>query len=105
MSNNLGVNIAQLEATAVKLREKKEIMSEKLDSISSAVEQVDSILQSDATKDMRAIAAQMSDRFSEIKKEVEGFAIRLDVIIENYKNATANASDQTSSMNNLFSKG
>lgn len=105
MSNNLGVNIAKLEETAAKLREKKEVMSEKLDSISSAVEQVDSILQSDATKDMRAIAAKMADRFSEIEKEVEGFAVFLDGIIENYKNATANASQQTSSMNNLFSKG
>lgn len=103
MANNLGVSLAKLEETAVILREQKSAMAVKLNNISNAIEQVDSVLQSDATKNMRATAAKMADRFSEIEKEVEGFAVFLDGIIKNYELADDSAGEQLNSLNNQFS--
>ena len=103
MANNLGVSLAKLEETAVILREQKSAMAAKLNNISNAIEQVDSVIQSDATKNMRTTAAKMADRFSEIEKEVEGFAVFLDGIIKNYELADDSAGEQLNSLNNQFS--
>ena len=45
----------------------------------------------------------MADRFSEIEKEVEGFAVFLDGIIKNYELADDSAGEQLNSLNNQFS--
>ena len=85
MEGNLGVSLEVLKTTARIIREQKELMGSKLSSISSSVSGLRRSYDSPAAQNLEGIASNMSERFAELKKEVEGFAKLLDEITGNYE--------------------
>lgn len=85
MANDLGVSPQKLSETVATLREQKGIMQVRLENISESIKDLEASWQSDASQGLKTIAAKMSDRFGELKKEVESFAVFLDQVIVNYE--------------------
>lgn len=97
MANNLGVSVEKLKETVNTLRNQKSIMAGKLSDISNAVAQLNSSWQSDAANNLKPIADKMAEKFTGLEKEVEGFAVFLERVIEGYivtEHHTTNLTDE-----------
>lgn len=85
MAGDLGVSLDVLTQTTESIREQKTVMTTKLNEISSSVSNMRSVWDSPASQSLQSIASQMSDRFAELAKDVENFAIYLEGITQNYE--------------------
>lgn len=82
MADDLGVSLDVLTQTTKDIREQKSIMSEKLKDISDTVVKIN--WKSPASELLKSIASQMDERFTELNKDVESFAVFLDKVTNNY---------------------
>lgn len=102
MSENVGVSRAKLISTANAIRDLNASMSSHLTGVNSTVTALNASWQSEASKKLNTIAANMQDKFVLLRKEVETFAAWLDSIASNYQTQESAATDTLSSIDSMF---
>ena len=102
MNGNLGVSPEKLVETVGVLRDQKALMQSKLTNISSSVTNLRSSWESPASEQLQGIAGTMQERFNELEKAVESFAVFLDGVIQNYDVTETQAQDILSNVLNAF---
>ena len=102
MAENVGVSRDKLVSTASSIRENNTGMKKQLDNVLQAINDLNKDWQSEASKNLKSIAANMQERFSELYNEVETFGVWLDNAAANYATTESGAEETAQKIDGLF---
>lgn len=102
MSENVGVSQQKLVSTSASIRDNNATMDKFLGNVVDSVNGLNASWQSEASKNLKAIASNMQTKFALMHNEVETFAEWLDKAAANYKVTESGASETTSKIQNMF---
>jgi len=102
MSENVGVSRAKLKSTENSIIESNSLMATHLQAVLDAVSSIQTNYQSDASKNLGAIAGNMQTKFALLKKEVDTFASWLNTVHANYQTMAGAEEDVLSKINSQF---
>lgn len=102
MAENVGVSRSKLISTSASIRESNNEMDKQLENILEAVNALNNDWQSEASKNLRSIAANMQEKFGKLHQEVETFAAWLDNAAANYATTESSAEETSSKIDSLF---
>lgn len=102
MAENVGVSRSKLISTSASIRESNNEMDKQLNHILESVNALNNDWQSEASKNLRSIAANMQDKFETLHQEVETFAVWLDGAAANYATTESGAEETATSIDSMF---